>query len=62
MAEEATEIGVLAGSDSFTVWRADDPDGEPTYHVELGTCTLHLFQEEWEEFAKLIAEAEENAR
>ena len=61
MSEETPEIGVLAESESFTIWRADDPDGEPTYHVEMGTCTLHLFQEEWGEFAKLVAEAAKNA-
>jgi hypothetical protein len=62
MSEETPDIGVLAETENFTVWRADDPDGEPTYHVELGTNTLHLFQEEWEEFAGLIAEADKNAR
>ena len=61
MSEETPEIGVLAESETFTIWRADDPDGETTYHVELGTCTLHLFLEEWDEFAKLVAEAAKNA-
>jgi hypothetical protein len=62
VSEETTEIGVLAESESFTVWVADDPDGEPTYHLEMGAATLHLFQEEWEELVGLIAEADKNAR
>jgi hypothetical protein len=61
MSEETPDIGVLAESENFTVWVADDPDGEPTYHLEMGGTTLHLFQEEWDEFVGLITEADKNA-
>jgi hypothetical protein len=44
----------LAETNNFMVWKADEPDGEQTYHVELGQVTLHFFQEEWDEFLSLM--------
>lgn len=41
---------VIAETDAYLAWKADEPDGETTYHVELNNITLHFFQEEWEEF------------
>lgn len=58
--EEPT-IEILAESENFSLWRAEEPDGETTYHLELGTVTVHLFREEWEEFLQLIQEAEGHA-
>jgi hypothetical protein len=54
--EEPT-IEVLAETENFGLWRAEEPDEETTYHLELGTVTLHFFREEWEEFLELIGEA-----
>jgi hypothetical protein len=58
--EEPT-IEVLAESEDYSVWRAEEPDGEMTYHLELGSVTLHFFVEEWEEFLVLMEEVVENA-
>lgn len=44
----------LAETDNFLVWTATAEDGEVTYNLELGTVTLHMFQEEWDEFLQLI--------
>jgi hypothetical protein len=49
--EPTTET--LAETASYLAWRANEPDGESTYHVELGTVTLHFFEEEWAEFLEL---------
>ncbi len=38
----------------YQVWKADEPDGETTYHLELNNVTIHFFTEEWEEFLKLV--------
>ena len=57
--EEPT-IEVLAESEDYSVWRAEEPDGEMTYHLELGSVTLHFFVEEWEEFLVLMEEVVEN--
>jgi len=44
----------LAETQNYMVWTAEEPDGEMTYNVELGSVTLHFFKEEWEEFLTLI--------
>lgn len=49
--EPQTEV--IAETDDYLAWRADEPDGEKTYHLELNNVTLHFFQEEWDEFLKL---------
>ncbi len=43
----------LAETDNYLVWKAAEPDGETTYHIELNNVTLHFFEEEWEEFLQL---------
>lgn len=44
----------IAETDNYLAWRADEPDGESTYHLELNNVTLHFFKEEWQEFLDLI--------
>ena len=44
----------LAETDNYMVWKADEPDGETTYHIELNSITIHFFEEEWNEFIKLV--------
>jgi len=48
------ETATLAETDNFMVWKAEEPDGETTYHIELNSVTMHFFEEEWEEFTKLL--------
>ncbi len=48
------KTNVLAETQNYMVWTADEPDGETTYNVELSVVTLHFFKEEWEEFLKLM--------
>ena len=50
------ELTILAETERFSVWQAEDPDGETTYNIELGGVTVHLFREEWEEFLALVRE------
>ena len=44
----------LAETDNYMVWKAEEPDGETTYHIELNSVTLHFFEEEWGEFVELV--------
>ena len=53
------ELIILAETERFSVWQAEDPEGETTYNIELGSVTVHLFREEWEEFLALIGQVEE---
>jgi hypothetical protein len=50
-------IEVLSETESFSIWTIKEPDGETTYHLELGTVTVHFFREEWEEMVELMREA-----
>jgi len=52
--ENALNTEVIAETSNYLVWRATEPDGEVTHHVELGPVTLHFFKEEWEELLELI--------
>lgn len=45
----------LSETANYMAWKADEPDGETTYHLELNNVTLHFFKEEWVEFLELIA-------
>lgn len=58
MAKDAPEpqTKVIAETDNYLAWEAEEPDGETTYHLELNNVTLHFFKEEWDEFLKLVRE------
>jgi hypothetical protein len=45
---------VIAETENYMAWRAEEPDGETTYHLELNNVTLHFFKEEWDEFLTLV--------
>ena len=53
MTDDNISTTTLAETQNFMIYRADEPDGEATYHVELGQVTVHFFKEEWEEFLTL---------
>lgn len=46
---------VIAETDNYLAWRADEPDGESTYHLELNNLTVHFFREEWDELKELVS-------
>jgi hypothetical protein len=45
---------VIAETENYLAWRADEPDGESTYHLELNNITMHFFTEEWQELLQLV--------
>jgi hypothetical protein len=49
--EPKTEV--IAETENYIAWQAEEPDGETTYHLELNNVTLHFFQEEWQELLEL---------
>lgn len=51
------ELEILAESENFAVLRTQDLDDEVVYNVEMGSVTLHLFQEEWDELVSVLIEA-----
>ena len=46
----------LAETENFMAWRADEPDGETVYYLQLGRATLNFFNEEWDELLAAIPE------
>jgi hypothetical protein len=56
MSEPTTET--IAETDNYLAWKANEPDGEVTYHLELNNVTLHFFREEWQEFLELVKRLE----
>lgn len=45
---------IIAETDNYLTWRAEEPDGEITFHLELNNVTVHFFREEWDEFMQLL--------
>ena len=43
----------ISETETYLAWKAEEPDGEITYHLELNNVTLHFFEEEWQEFLDL---------
>lgn len=56
MTKEGPEVNTetIAETEKFLAWRAEEPDGEITYHIDIENVTVHFFKEEWEEFLDLI--------
>jgi hypothetical protein len=54
MTESDVNTTTLAETATYMAWKAEEPDGETTYHIELGQVTLHFFEEEWAEFLDLV--------
>jgi hypothetical protein len=46
----------VAETENYLIYSAEEPDGETTWNVELGTVTLHFFREEWRELLELMAQ------
>ena len=44
----------LAETENFSAWKADEPDEETTYYLQLGRATINFFQEEWDEFLVFV--------
>lgn len=51
--DENLAVDMVAETENFAVWRSPDDEGF-IYHIELGSITLHLASDEWEEFLELI--------
>jgi hypothetical protein len=56
MPKEPTEpqTEMIAETENYIAWLAEEPDGEVTYHLQLNNVTIHFFREEWDEFLELV--------
>lgn len=55
--DDDADLELLAETETYAVLRGEDLNGEEVYNVELGSVTLHLFAEEWDELVALIRSA-----
>jgi hypothetical protein len=46
----------IAETENYLIYTAEEPDGETTWNMELGTVTLHFFREEWREVLALMTQ------
>lgn len=51
-------MDILSETENFAVWRSPDEDGF-LYHIELGSITLHLAADEYEELILLLGGSSE---
>lgn len=47
------EVDMISETENFAIWRSPDEDGF-LYHVELGSITIHLAADEFEELLVLV--------
>ena len=56
--QKETKVQVLGETENYAIWVSEEPeDGQAIYHIELNNITLHLFPDEWEEFAETMMQA-----
>ena len=48
------KVKTISETESYAVWSAEEPDGETTYNLELNNVTIHMFEEEYQEFLELV--------
>ncbi len=54
--DQEPKIQTLVETENYSIWRAEEPDGETTYNLQLNNVTVNFFQEEWDEFIDLVRE------
>lgn len=54
--DQEPKIQTVVKTENYSIWRADEPDGETTYNLQLNNVTINFFQEEWDEFLDLVRE------
>jgi hypothetical protein len=47
------DANLLAETENYMIWSSEVED-EELYHLELGGVSVHLTEEEWEEFVTLV--------
>jgi hypothetical protein len=61
MTDSEPMVKTLGETENYMAWKAEEPDGESTYHLDLNNVTLHFFTEEWNEFLDLVSKLEKGS-
>ena len=57
--EDQNSSNLLAETENMAIWRSKDNEVGFMYHVELGSVSLHLLPDEWDELVSLFLSASE---
>ena len=52
--EPEIKTTTLAESDEYLAWKADEPDGETTYYLQMNQVTINFFEDEWKIFMEFL--------
>lgn len=50
------KIVTIAETELCAAWKAEEPDGETTYNLQINNVTINFFEEEWKDFLSLARE------
>jgi hypothetical protein len=53
-AQNEPVIEIVVETENYSIWKAEEPDGEVSYNLQLNNVTINMFQEEWDEFRELV--------
>ncbi len=53
-AQNEPVIEIVVETENYSIWKAEEPDGEVSYNLQLNNVTINMFQEEWDEFCDLV--------
>jgi hypothetical protein len=53
-AQNEPVIEIVVETENYSIWKAEEPDGEVSYNLQLNNVTINMFQEEWDEFRDLV--------
>lgn len=56
--QKETKVEMLGESENYAIWLTHESEPEEViYHIEFGNITLHLFEDEWEEFTGVLLQS-----
>ncbi|MGC9469870.1 MAG: hypothetical protein ACP5HS_14840 [Anaerolineae bacterium] len=51
-------VKTLGESENYAIWVSNETDlDEVIYHIEFQNVTIHLFEDEWEEFVSVVLQS-----
>ncbi|MCI0395796.1 MAG: hypothetical protein L0332_26495 [Chloroflexi bacterium] len=54
MKSDSRDNEILAETDNLLAWRSQEEEVGYIYHLELGSVSLHLMPDEWDELVTLV--------
>ena len=56
--DKKPDVKSLGESENYAIWVSHETEThEMIYHIEFDNVTVHLFEDEWEEFISVVLQA-----